>query len=161
MSWENILKASTGAGHLHPSNRPQKDHYSNPRAGTKVAGGEITMQELRTALGELSNNEKPEGDKDPLMLVCIPNEERDGVEIGIFTYGGLQREWGESKAKHLVRVGNSDSFGLFWLDSVMDKLSLRPAIFQIIPELSKKINQGLIGVSIEELTEGRLNNEKV
>ena len=147
MNWEDILKA--------PGNPPQfgEGHKIKPEHGTRVAGGEISLQELRTALSEIQDNDpEPEQEEESLILVVFPNQNDDGdvdLEIGLFSYTGLRDYFGEGKTKLMINRGNNGPFGLFWIDQeYIDGIWSRR-----LGDLKTKIDTGLQTLSIKEMVD--------
>ena len=145
MNWQDILKA--------PGNPPQfgEGHKIKPEHGTRVAGGEISLQELRTALAEIQDNDpEPEQEEDNLILTVFPNQGDDGevvLEIGLFSYTGLKDYFGEGKTKLMINRGNKGPFGLFWVgEEDIDGLWSKR-----LGELRNKIDKGLQTLNIKEM----------
>ena len=149
LNWETILKA--------PGNPPQfgEGHKIKPEHGTRVAGGEISLQELRTALEEIKDNKPdlPEEREDSLILSVFPQQKPDGeiiIEIGLFSYTGLIDYFGQGKTKLMISMGNKGPFGVFWINEEY----VDGAWQKSLPGLRNRINQGLEEMNIRELIEG-------
>ena len=142
MNWQDILKA--------PQFGSEK---IKPEHGTKVAGGEISLQELRTALAEIQDNDpEPEQEKDSLILTVFPAQDEDGgvvLEIGLFSYMGLINYFGESRTKLMISKGNNGPFGVFWIDEE----NIHGVWSKRLGDLRNKIDAGPQTLDIREMIE--------
>ena len=155
LNWETILKT--------PGNPPQfgEGHKIKPEHGTRVAGGEISLQELRTAVEEIKDNKPSSLDQkeDSLILTVFPQQRPDGevvIEIGLYSYTGLKNYIGQGKTKFMIIMGNKGPFGVFWIDEI----DYDGAWQKSLPDLKNKINKGLEEMNIRELIEGDSSRAK-
>jgi hypothetical protein len=109
-----------------------KEYDSNPRRGTKVSGGEITVQDIRRAIQDIK---KPDPEDEPQemshLLIVLPYIEKDveertltqGIKTGIFTYGVAKEMFGENLLRDYI-TNSEGMMGAHWMNE--SELSLFP-----------------------------------
>jgi hypothetical protein len=88
--------------------------------GTKAAGGEVTINDLRMAVKDAQEGKPPEDDfgedaEGKYLLMVLPNSEGE-LTAGLFTWNKAKELYGEPRLKQLLVF--SDGFmGANWVDS--------------------------------------------